>query len=64
MVIAAPLEMTAVQRRELEAMACSLSLPYRQVRQARALLRAGDGVANLANARTSDVTVMTIRAWR
>lgn len=45
-------------------MARSSSLPHRQVRQAKALLRAGDGVANLENARQSDVTVVTIRAWR
>ncbi len=64
MPVAAPLEMHPDQRSELEEMARSSSLPHRQVRQAQALLRAGAGVANLENARRSEVTVVTIRAWR
>lgn len=64
MLVAAPLVLSDQARLELEAMARSSSLPHRQVRQAQALLRAGDGVANLQNARQSDVTVVTIRSWR
>ena len=45
-------------------MARSSSLPHRQVRQAKALLRAGDGVPNLENARRAEATAVTIRAWR
>jgi hypothetical protein len=59
MPVAAPLKVSTEARSELEPMARSSSLPHRQVRQAKALLRAGDGVANLENARQSEVTVVT-----
>jgi hypothetical protein len=48
------LEMSPDQRAELEAMAKSQTLPHRQVRQARALLLAGDGVANEEISRRSE----------
>ena len=63
-VVAAPLVMSDEDRGRLGVMARSSSLPHRQVRQARALLRAADGVANLENARLSGASVVTIRAWR
>jgi len=45
-------------------MAASSSLPHRQVIQARALLWAGDGVANEEIARRSGVDSDTVRRWR
>ena len=64
MVIALPLEMSVEHRGELEVMARSDSLPYRQVRQASALVMAADGVANGAIARAVGVKADTVRAWR
>src|SRR3954471_6635315 len=63
-VVASPLEMTAVQRSELEVMARSSSLPHRTVIQARALLWAADGAANNEIARRCDTTADTVRRWR
>ena len=63
-VIAPPLEMSVEHREELEVMARSDSLPYRQVRQASALVMAADGVANGAIARAVGVKTDTVRAWR
>ena len=62
--IAPPLEMSVEQRGELEVMARSDSLPYRQVRQASALVMAADGAANAAIARAVGVKADTVRAWR
>ena len=45
-------------------MAASTSLPHRQVLQARALLWAGDGVANQEIARRCQVTPDAVRRWR
>jgi len=45
-------------------MAKSETLPHRQVRQARALLMAGNGVANEEIARRSSASPMTVRRWR
>jgi transposase len=45
-------------------MARSQSLPYRQVRQAKALLWAADGVANEEIARRSESTPKSVRRWR
>jgi transposase len=58
------LEMSPDQRAELESMAKSHTLPHRLVRQARALLLAGDGVANGEIARRSDASTKTVRRWR
>ncbi len=63
-VVAAALEMTAEGRAALEAMAASTSLPHRQVRQAKGLLLAADGVANAEIARRCEVSSETVRAWR
>jgi len=45
-------------------MARSQSLPHRQVRQARALLWAGDGVANGEIARRLGSSPKSVRRWR
>ena len=45
-------------------MAASTLLPHRQVVQARALLWAGDGVANEEIARRCGVDSDTVRRWR
>jgi transposase len=58
------LRMSSGQRSELESMARSQTLPHRQVRQARALLLAGDGVANEEIARRSEASTKTVRRWR
>jgi hypothetical protein len=63
-VVASPLEMSAEQRRELEVMSRSSSLPHRTVVQARALLWAADGVANSEIARRCSTTADAVRRWR
>jgi transposase len=62
--IAAALPMTGDQRAELVRMANSSVLAHRKVVQARALLLAGDGVANQEIARLSGVDSDTVRRWR
>jgi len=62
--VAEALEMSPDQRAELESMAKSHTLPYRQVRQARALLLAGEGVANEQIAQRSEASAKTVRRWR
>jgi len=62
--IAAPLEVTDVERAELERMAGSSSLPHRVVVQSGALLLAADGMANEAIARECSTTPDTVRRWR
>ena len=52
------------QRSELESMPKSQTLPHRQVRQARALLLAGDGVANEEITRRFEASTKTVRRWR
>src|SRR5919205_3330608 len=63
-VTAAPLVMSEEQRAELARMAASSVLPHRRVVQARALLWAGDGVANEEIARRSGVDSDAVRRWR
>ena len=63
-ITAAPLVVSEEQRSELSRMAASSVLPHRQVVQARALLWAGDGVANEEIARRSGVDSDTVRRWR
>jgi transposase len=63
-VIAPALPVTDEQRRALEVMARSTSLPHRKVVQAKALLLAGDGVSNEDIARRCDTTPDTVRRWR
>ena len=62
--IAAALPMTGDQRAELVRMANSSVLAHRKVVQARALLLAGEGVANQEIARLSGVDSDTVRRWR
>ena len=62
--VAAPLKVTRKQRRELERMARSSSLPHRMVVQASALLLAADGVANEQIARECATNSDTVRRWR
>ncbi|HEY8201440.1 MAG TPA: IS630 family transposase [Actinomycetota bacterium] len=61
---AAALLLSEEQRAELERMARSTSLPHRTVVQARALLAAGEGVANYEIARQVGVSANSVRAWR
>ena len=61
---AAPLALTDEQRSALERMAGSTSLAARQVNQARALLWAGEGVANEEIARRCGVDADAVRRWR
>ena len=64
-VVTAPaLFLTGIQRAELKPMAMSTSLPHLQVLQAKALLWAGDGVANEQIARRCQVTPDAVRRWR
>lgn len=62
--VAAPLKVTRKQRRELEWMARSSSLPHRAVVQASALLLAAGGVANEQIARECATNADTVRRWR
>ena len=61
---AAPLAMTGGQRAELETIARSTSRPHREVRHARALLMAADGVANAEIAERVGVGRGSVLAWR
>src|SRR5680860_325064 len=63
-VIAPALSMSEEQRRGLEVMPRSSSLPHRKVVQAKALLLAGDGVPNEEIARRCDTPPDTVRRWR
>ena len=62
--VAAALPVTDEQRVELEKIAASSSLPHRRVAQARALLWAGEGVANEEIARRCGVDSDAVRRWR
>ncbi len=62
--VAAALPVTGEQRVELEKIAASPSLPHRRVAQARALLWAGEGVANEEIARRCGVDSDAVRRWR
>ena len=63
-ITAMPLALSETQRTELGRMAASTVLAHRQVVQARALLWAGDGVANEEIARRVGVDSDTVRRWR
>lgn len=56
--------MTLEQRSQLDEMARSSSLAHRKVVQARALLMAGEGVANEEIARRCGTTPDSVRSWR
>ena len=62
--IAAPLAVSDEQRRSLERLARSTSLPHRTVVQAKALLLAADGVATNEVARRCGTTNDSVRGWR
>lgn len=62
--VAPPLAMSDEQRSQLAEMARSSSLAHRKVVQAKALLLAGDGVANEEIARRCGTTPDSVRAWR
>ncbi len=62
--IAEALRMSPEQRAELGSMANSQVLAHREVRQARALLLASDGVANEEIARRSEASTKTVRRWQ
>lgn len=62
--VAAALDVSEGDRVALVRMARSSVLPHRQVRQARGLLLAADGMANEAIARELDTTPDTVRRWR
>jgi len=62
--VAEPLQVSVEQRRSLEAMARSSSLPHRKVVQAEALLLAADGTATNEVARRCSTTADSVRAWR
>ena len=61
---AGALEMTGGQRVELERLARSHTAPTREVRQAKALLWAADGVSNAEIARRCVSTPKSVRRWR
>ena len=61
---AGALEMTGGQRVELERLARSHTAPAREVRQAKALLWATDGVSNAEIARRCASTPKSVRRWR
>jgi transposase len=56
--------MSDEQRRRLEVMARSTSLPHRKVVQAKGLLLAAEGMANGEIARRCETTPDTVRRWR
>ena len=62
--IAATLVLTDGDRTRLEQMARSSSLSHRAVTQAKALLRAAQGVANEDIARRCHVDSDAVRGWR
>jgi len=62
--VAAPLPMSDDERRSLEKMGRSTSLPHRQVVHAKALLLAADGVGTNEVARRCHTTNDSVRAWR
>ena len=61
---APPLRLTKKERASLEAIAASVSLPHRAVREAQGLLMAGDGVANTIIAESLGVSRSTVLQWR
>ena len=64
-IVTAPaLPATEDQRRQLQRMVASPSLPHRQVVQAKALLWAAEGVANQEIARRCQVDSDAVRRWR
>lgn len=56
--------MTAGQREILQSLSRSSAAPHREVLRARALLLAGQGLANSAVAAEVGVSASTVKAWR
>src|SRR5258708_8426859 len=63
-VTAPPMPLVVAERKSLQQMETSSSLPHRRVVQARALLMAADGVSNEEIARRSGVDSDAVRHWR
>ena len=61
---AAKLRLTKKERASLEAIAASVSLPHRAVREAKGLLLAGGGIANTQIAELLSVSRSTVLQWR
>jgi transposase len=61
---AVALPVTSEQREELERLSRSHTAPAREVRQARALLWAAEGVSNAEIARRCESTAKSVRRWR
>jgi transposase len=61
---AEPLELLLEERVALEEIASSPSLAHRAVREAKGLLMAADGVANMTIAQRLDVSRSTVLGWR
>lgn len=61
---APPLPLTETERQVLEELSRSRTAPYRDVQRARALLLAGQGLANTAVAGRVGTTDSTVKAWR
>ena len=61
---AAPLAMSAGQREALAILSRSSTAPHREVKRAKVLLMAADGMANSTIAATIGVTPVTVRSWR
>jgi transposase len=59
-----PLEISAGQRQVLEVLSRSQTAPHRQVQRAKALLLAGDGLANTRIGQRVGVSPATVAAWR
>lgn len=59
-----PLPLTESQREILESLSRSRTAPHREVQRARALLLAGQGVANTHIAGQVGVSPSTVKAWR
>lgn len=56
--------MTSGERETLERLALSHTAPHREVKRAKVLLMAADGVANTRIAEEVGVTPVTVRSWR
>ncbi len=61
---APPLSLSKSDKRALRKIAASPSLPHRAVREAKGLLMAADGVANMTIAHTLGVSRSTVLQWR
>src|ERR1035437_9501256 len=61
---APPLPLTKKERSSLAGITAGVSLPHRAVREAKGLLMAGDGIANMVIAETLGVSRSTVIQWR